>query len=38
LTESGIMGDPLAATAEKGEMIFNQIKSYLVDMVNNFCI
>ena len=36
LTESGIMGDPLSATAKKGEIIFNTITSYLVEMVKNF--
>jgi creatinine amidohydrolase len=36
LTESGIMGDPLSATAQKGEMIFNRLKSYLAEMVTNF--
>jgi len=36
LTESGIMGNPLPASAEKGEMIFNKIKSYLVEMVKSF--
>jgi creatinine amidohydrolase len=36
LTESGIMGDPLSATAEKGEIIVNAITSYLVEMVKNF--
>ena len=36
LTESGIMGDPLSAKAEKDEIIFNQIKLYLIEMVKNF--
>jgi creatinine amidohydrolase len=36
LTDSGIMGDPLAATAQKGEVIFNHLKSYLIDMVTQF--
>ena len=36
LTESGIMGDPLSATAEKGEIIFHTITSYLIEMVKNF--
>jgi creatinine amidohydrolase len=36
LTESGIMGDPLAATAQKGGVIFNHLKSYLIDMVTHF--
>jgi len=36
LTESGIMGDPLAATAEKGKIIFHHISSYLIEMVKNF--
>ena len=36
LTESGIMGDPLSATAEKGEIIFHTITSYLMEMVKNF--
>ena len=36
LTESGIMGDPLSATAEKGEIIVNAITSYLIEMVKNF--
>jgi creatinine amidohydrolase len=36
LTESGTMGDPLAATAEKGKIIVNEITSYLADMVKNF--
>ena len=36
LTESGIMGDPLSATAEKGKIIFTTITSYLVYMVKNF--
>ena len=36
LTESGIMGDPLSVTAEKGKIIVNRITSYLVEMVKNF--
>ena len=36
LTESGIMGDPLSATPEKGKIIVNTITSYLVEMINNF--
>ncbi|MEA3361630.1 MAG: creatininase family protein [Thermodesulfobacteriota bacterium] len=36
LTESGIMGDPLSATAEKGNIIVNTITSYLTEMVKNF--
>jgi len=36
LTESGIMGDPMAATAQKGELIFNALKSYLIEMAANF--
>ena len=36
LTESGIMGDPLSATPEKGKIIFHVITSYLIEMVNNF--
>ena len=36
LTESGIMGDPLSATPEKGKIIFHAITSYLIEMVNNF--
>jgi creatinine amidohydrolase len=36
LTESGIMGDPLSATAQKGELIFNALKSYLIEMVTHF--
>ena len=36
LTESGIMGDPLSATPEKGKIIVNTITSYLVEMVKNF--
>jgi len=36
LTESGIMGDPLSATAKKGEIIVNAITSYLAEMVKNF--
>jgi len=36
MTESGTMGDPLAATPKKGEIIFNHIKSYLIEMVKNF--
>ena len=36
LTESGIMGDPLSATAEKGGAIFNHLKSYLIDLVKHF--
>jgi creatinine amidohydrolase len=36
LTESGIMGDPLSATAEKGKVIINAITSHLVEMVKNF--
>lgn len=35
LTESGIMGDPMAASAEKGEVLFKQIKSYIADMAKN---
>jgi creatinine amidohydrolase len=36
LTESGTMGDPLSATAKKGETIFHHITSYLIEMVRNF--
>jgi creatinine amidohydrolase len=36
LTESGIMGDPLSATPQKGEIIFNRLKSYLIEMVDQF--
>ena len=36
LTASGIMGDPLAATAQNGGILFDHIKSYLIDMANNF--
>ena len=36
LTESGTMGDPMAATPEKGEIIFEHITSYLTEMVENF--
>ena len=36
LTESGTMGDPLSATAKKGEIIFHHITSYLIEMVRNF--
>jgi creatinine amidohydrolase len=36
LTESGIMGDPLSATAEKGEALFKALKSYLIEMVTYF--
>jgi creatinine amidohydrolase/Fe(II)-dependent formamide hydrolase-like protein len=36
LTDSGTMGDPMAATAGKGEILFNHIKSYLSEMVENF--
>jgi creatinine amidohydrolase len=36
LTESGIMGDPLSATAEKGKIIFTTITSYLIEMVKYF--
>ena len=36
LTESGIMGDPLSATPEKGKIVFHAITSYLIEMVNNF--
>ena len=36
LTESGIMGDPLSATPEKGKIIVNTITSYLIEMVKNF--
>jgi creatinine amidohydrolase len=36
LTESGIMGDPLSAAAHKGELIFDRLKSYLVEMVTYF--
>jgi creatinine amidohydrolase len=36
LTESGIMGDPLSATAEKGEALFNALKSYLIEIVTHF--
>jgi len=36
LTESGIMGDPLSATVEKGKIIVNTITSYLIEMVKNF--
>jgi len=36
LTESGIMGDPLSATAEKGKIAVNAITSYLIEMVTKF--
>jgi creatinine amidohydrolase/Fe(II)-dependent formamide hydrolase-like protein len=36
LTESGIMGDPTAATPQKGEVIFNRLKSYLREMISHF--
>jgi len=36
LTASGIMGDPLASTAQNGKILFDHIKSYLIDMVKNF--
>jgi len=36
LTESGIMGDPLSATPEKGEIVFNHIKQYITELVENF--
>ena len=36
LTESGIMGDPLSSTAEKGKIIVNAITSYLIEMVTKF--
>jgi creatinine amidohydrolase len=36
LTESGIMGDPLSATAKKGEAVFKAMKSYLREMVTHF--
>lgn len=36
LTESGIMGDPLSSTEQKGEEIFNRLKAYLVELVNEF--
>ena len=35
LTASGTMGDPMAASAEKGEMLFNQIKSHIAEMAKN---
>ena len=36
LTASGIMGDPLAATAQNGKILFDHVKSYLIELVNNF--
>jgi creatinine amidohydrolase len=36
LTATGIMGNPLSATAKKGEVIFNHLKSYLIEMVTHF--
>lgn len=36
LTESGTMGDPLAATPQKGEVIFNRLKAYLIEMITHF--
>ena len=36
LTESGIMGDPLSATAKKGEAVYKVMKSYLIEMVTHF--
>jgi creatinine amidohydrolase len=36
LTASGAMGDPMAAASEKGKVIIEHLKSYLVDMVKNF--
>ena len=36
LTASGIMGDPSAATAEKGNLLFTRLTAYLVEMVNHF--
>ncbi|MFW6147572.1 MAG: creatininase family protein [Thermodesulfobacteriota bacterium] len=36
LTESGIMGDPTAATPQKGEVIFTRLKSYLIEMISHF--
>jgi creatinine amidohydrolase len=36
LTASGIMGDPLSATARKGEAVYEAMKSYLIEMVNHF--
>jgi creatinine amidohydrolase len=36
LTASGIMGDPLASTAQNGKILFDHIKSYLIEMVNHF--
>ena len=36
LTESGIMGDPLSSTAEKGKIIVDAITSYLIEMVIKF--
>jgi creatinine amidohydrolase len=36
LTASGIMGDPLASTAQNGKILFDHIKSYLIEMVNYF--
>jgi creatinine amidohydrolase len=36
LTASGIMGDPMASTAQNGKILFDHIKSYLIELVNNF--
>jgi creatinine amidohydrolase len=36
LTASGTTGDPLSATAKKGELLFEKITAYLVEMVRNF--
>ena len=35
LTASGTMGDPMAATAEKGRALFDQIKSHIAEMARN---
>jgi len=36
VTQSGVMGDPLAATKEKGEIIINHMVNYISEFVEEF--
>jgi creatinine amidohydrolase len=36
VTQSGVMGDPSAATKEKGEIILNHMVSYITEFVQEF--
>jgi creatinine amidohydrolase len=36
VTQSGVMGDPFAATIEKGEIIINQMVNYIKEFIEEF--